>query len=110
MCQVRYIIARIPIVCMSCQIVAANDALSAQTTVFVDCKHVTLCTMYRVPIYITSLGAREDIYSAAHANGGVVLHDIINNAFAQKAVAKGADGLVAVAAGAAVLMLARTVT
>ncbi len=55
---------------------------------------------YRVPIYITSLGAREDIYAAAHASGGVVLHDIINNAFAQKAVAKGADGLVAVAAGA----------
>jgi nitronate monooxygenase len=54
-----------------------------------------------VPIYITSLGAREDIYAAAHASGGVVLHDVINNAFAQKAISKGADGLVAVAAGVA---------
>jgi hypothetical protein len=61
---------------------------------------VSLCVRYRVPIYITSLGAREDIYAAAHASGGVVLHDIISNAFAQKAIAKGADGLVAVAAGA----------
>ncbi len=52
-----------------------------------------------MPLYITSLGAREDIYAAAHSSGGVVLHDIINNAFAQKAIAKGADGLVAVAAG-----------
>ncbi len=60
-----------------------------------------------MPIYITSLGAREDIYTAAHANGGVVLHDIINNSFAQKAVSKGADGLVAVAAGARLLPRAR---
>ena len=62
---------------------------------------VTFCPRYRVPIYITSLGAREDIYAAAHASGGVVLHDVINNAFAQKAISKGADGLVAVAAGVA---------
>ena len=53
-----------------------------------------------MPIYITSLGAREDIYAAAHSSGGVVLHDVISNAFAHKAISKGADGLVAVAAGA----------
>jgi len=61
---------------------------------------MVLCVKYKVPIYITSLGAREDIYQAAHSHGGVVLHDIINNAFAHKAIEKGADGLVAVAAGA----------
>lgn len=59
-----------------------------------------LCVKYRVPIYITSLGAREDINAAAHSHGGVVLHDIINNRFAHKAIEKGADGLIAVAAGA----------
>jgi nitronate monooxygenase len=59
---------------------------------------ICLCR-YRVPLYITSLGAREDIYAAAHSSGGVVLHDIINNSFARKAISKGADGLVAVAAG-----------
>ncbi len=59
-----------------------------------------LCVKYKVPIYITSLGAREDINAAAHSYGGVVLHDIINNKFARKAVEKGADGLIAVAAGA----------
>ena len=61
---------------------------------------MVLCVKYKVPIYITSLGAREDIYQAAHSHGGVVLHDIINNAFAHKALEKGADGLIAVAAGA----------
>jgi len=61
---------------------------------------MVLCVKYKVPIYITSLGAREDINAAAHSHGGVVLHDIINNAFAHKAIEKGADGLVAVAAGA----------
>ena len=61
---------------------------------------MVLCVKYKVPIYITSLGAREDVYQAAHSHGGVVLHDIINNAFAHKAIEKGADGLVAVAAGA----------
>ncbi len=55
---------------------------------------------YKVPITITSLGAREDINAAAHSYGGVVLHDIINNKFAHKAIDKGADGLIAVAAGA----------
>jgi len=59
-----------------------------------------MCVKYKVPIYITSLGAREDINAAAHSYGGVVLHDIINNRFARKAIEKGADGLVAVAAGA----------
>ena len=59
-----------------------------------------MCVKYKVPIYITSLGAREDINAAAHSYGGVVLHDIINNRFAHKAIEKGADGLVAVAAGA----------
>ncbi|MFI8980816.1 NAD(P)H-dependent flavin oxidoreductase [Ectopseudomonas khazarica] len=59
-----------------------------------------LCVKYRVPIIITSLGAREDIYAATHSYGGVVLHDVINNAFARKAIEKGADGLIAVAAGA----------
>ncbi|WP_394787992.1 NAD(P)H-dependent flavin oxidoreductase, partial [Rhodoferax sp.] len=59
-----------------------------------------MCVKYQVPIYITSLGAREDINAAAHSYGGVVLHDIINNRFAHKAIEKGADGLVAVAAGA----------
>lgn len=55
---------------------------------------------HQVPIVITSLGAREDVYEAVHAYGGIVLHDIINNKFARKAIEKGADGLVAVAAGA----------
>jgi len=59
-----------------------------------------LCAKYKVPILISSLGAREDINQAAHSFGAVVLHDIINNKFAHKAIEKGADGLVAVAAGA----------
>jgi len=59
-----------------------------------------MCVKYKVPITITSLGAREDINAAAHSYGGVVLHDIINNKFAHKAIEKGADGLIAVAAGA----------
>ena len=59
-----------------------------------------LCVKYKVPVIITSLGAREEINQAAHSYGGVVLHDIINNTFAHKAIDKGADGLIAVAAGA----------
>ena len=59
-----------------------------------------VCARYKVPIVITSLGARTDINDAVHGWGGVVMHDIINNAFAHKAVEKGADGLIAVAAGA----------
>ena len=61
---------------------------------------MALCVKYKVPVIITSLGAREEINQAAHSYGGVVLHDIINNAFAHKAIDKGADGLIAVAAGA----------
>jgi nitronate monooxygenase len=61
---------------------------------------VELAVKYRVPITITSLGAREDVNAAMHSYGGVVLHDIINNKFARKAVEKGADGLIPVAAGA----------
>ncbi|OYT88333.1 MAG: nitronate monooxygenase [Burkholderiales bacterium PBB6] len=59
-----------------------------------------VCAKYKVPIVITSLGARVDVNEAVHAWGGVVMHDIINNAFAHKAIEKGADGLIAVAAGA----------
>ena len=55
---------------------------------------------YRVPVVITSLGAREDVNQAIHSYGGIVLHDVINNVFARKAIEKGADGLIAVAAGA----------
>ncbi len=55
---------------------------------------------YKVPVIITSLGARTDVNDAIHSYGGVVLHDIINNFFAKKAIEKGADGLIAVAAGA----------
>ena len=61
---------------------------------------MAMCVKYKVPIIITSLGAREEINQAAHSYGGVVLHDIINNKFAHQAIEKGADGLVAVAAGA----------
>ena len=61
---------------------------------------MAVCAKYHVPIVITSLGARVDINEAVHAWGGVVLHDIINNFFARKAIEKGADGLIAVAAGA----------
>jgi nitronate monooxygenase len=59
-----------------------------------------VCAKYKVPVVITSLGARTDVNDAVHAWGGIVLHDIIDNRFAKKAVEKGADGLIAVAAGA----------
>ncbi|PAE18447.1 nitronate monooxygenase [Bacillus sp. 7504-2] len=59
-----------------------------------------LCVKYKVPIIITSLGAREEVNVAAHSYGGIVFHDVINNRFARKAIDKGADGLIAVAAGA----------
>ncbi|MDN3016885.1 nitronate monooxygenase family protein [Paenibacillus sp. BSR1-1] len=61
---------------------------------------VELCKKYKVPIIITSLGAREDVNAAIHSYGGIVMHDVINNKFAHKAIEKGADGLIAVAAGA----------
>ena len=59
-----------------------------------------VCVKHEVPITICSLGAREEIYQAVHSYGGVALHDVINNTFAKKAVSKGADGLIPVAAGA----------
>jgi nitronate monooxygenase len=59
-----------------------------------------LCVRHKVPIVITSLGAREEVNQAVHSYGGIVLHDVIDNRFARKAIEKGADGLVAVAAGA----------
>jgi len=58
------------------------------------------CVDYKVPIVITSLGAREDVNEAVHSYGGIVLHDVISDRFARKAIDKGADGLIAVAAGA----------
>ena len=61
---------------------------------------VELCVKHKVPIIITSLGARPELNEAIHSYGGIVLHDIINNRFAHKAIEKGADGLIAVAAGA----------
>ena len=69
----------------------SNDRLDADMAV---------CAKYQVPLVITSLGARVEVNDAVHAWGGIVLHDVINNSFAHKAVDKGADGLVAVAAGA----------
>lgn len=59
-----------------------------------------LCVKYKVPIIITSLGANEKINQAAHSYGGIVLHDVINQRFARKAIEKGADGLICVATGA----------
>ena len=63
-------------------------------------RDLELCAKYKVPITITSLGAREDVNRSVHAYGGIVLHDVIDNAFARKAIDKGADGLIAVASGA----------
>ena len=59
-----------------------------------------LTVKWKAPMVITSLGAREDVNNAVHSYGGLVMHDIINDRFAHKAVEKGADGLIAVAAGA----------
>ncbi|MAA86878.1 NAD(P)H-dependent flavin oxidoreductase [Haliea salexigens] len=59
-----------------------------------------MCVKYKVPIVITSLGAKEMVNEAVHSYGGIVLHDVINNRFAHKAIEKGADGLIAVASGA----------
>jgi nitronate monooxygenase len=61
---------------------------------------LALCVKYKVPVVITSLGAREDVNQAVHSYGGIVLHDVINVTFAKKALEKGADGLIAVCAGA----------
>ncbi len=59
-----------------------------------------MCVKYKVPVVITSLGAQEEVNKAVHSYGGVVFHDVINNRFAKKSIEKGADGLIAVAAGA----------
>jgi nitronate monooxygenase len=69
----------------------SNDRLMAD---------LELCVKYKVPLIITSLGAREDVNAAIHTYGGLVFHDIINDRFARKAIEKGADGLIPVAAGA----------
>jgi len=63
-------------------------------------RDLEICARWNVPIWITSLGARPEVNEVAHGCGGVVLHDVINNTFARKAIDKGADGLIAVAAGA----------
>lgn len=63
-------------------------------------RDLEICARWNVPIWITSLGARVEVNEAAHSCGGVALHDVINNTFAKKAISKGADGLIAVAAGA----------
>ncbi|HXQ63505.1 MAG TPA: nitronate monooxygenase family protein [Steroidobacteraceae bacterium] len=61
---------------------------------------LAVCARFKVPITITSLGARREVNDSIHAYGGLVLHDVINDTFAHKAIEKGADGLIAVAAGA----------
>jgi len=61
---------------------------------------VELCVKFKVPVVITSLGARPEVFDAIHSYGGICLHDVINNRFAHKAIEKGADGLICVAAGA----------
>jgi len=63
-------------------------------------RDIEICARWKVPIWITSLGARVEVNEAAHSCGGITLHDIINDRFAHKAIEKGADGLIAVAAGA----------
>jgi nitronate monooxygenase len=69
----------------------SNDRLEAD---------LETCAKWQVPIVITSLGAREDLNTAVHGWGGITLHDVIDDRFARKAIEKGADGLIAVAAGA----------
>lgn len=63
-------------------------------------RDIEICARHEVPVWITSLGARVEVNEAAHSCGGITLHDVINDRFARKAVEKGADGLIAVAAGA----------
>jgi len=63
-------------------------------------RDLEVCVKHKVPLIITSLGAREEVNAAVHSYGGTVMHDVINNQFARKAIEKGADGLIAVAAGA----------
>jgi nitronate monooxygenase len=61
---------------------------------------VAMCVKYKVPVVITSLGARTEVFEAIHSYGGMVLHDVIDQTFARKAIEKGADGLILVASGA----------
>ena len=61
---------------------------------------VEMCVKHKVPVVITSLGARPEVFEAIHSYGGICVHDVINNRFAHKAIEKGADGLICVAAGA----------
>ena len=61
---------------------------------------IAMCVKHKVPVVITSLGAREDLNGAIHSYGGITLHDVINDKHAHKAIEKGADGLIPVAAGA----------
>lgn len=63
-------------------------------------RDLEICVKWKVPIVITSLGARDEVYAAVGSYGGITLHDVINNRFAHKAIEKGATGLIAVAAGA----------
>jgi nitronate monooxygenase len=77
---------------------AVNQIVHKSNTRLED--DMALTVKWKAPIVITSLGAREDVNSAVHEYGGITLHDIINNRFAHKAIEKGADGLIAVAAGA----------
>ncbi|MEP3430626.1 MAG: nitronate monooxygenase family protein [Roseibium sp.] len=63
-------------------------------------RDVEICARWKVPIWITSMGARPEVNEAAHSCGGIALHDVINNTYARKAIDKGADGLIAVCAGA----------
>ena len=77
---------------------AVNQIVHASNTRFEE--DVALCEKWKVPIVITSLGARVELNEAVHRWGGITLHDIINDVFAHKAIDKGADGLIAVAAGA----------
>tara|TARA_B100000686_G_scaffold106676_2_gene113778 strand:- start:2031 stop:3008 length:978 start_codon:yes stop_codon:yes gene_type:complete len=78
---------------------AVNQIVHKSNDVRLD-KDMEMCVKYKVPVVITSLGARPEVNDAIHSYGGIVLHDVINNRFAHKAIEKGADGLIAVAAGA----------
>ena len=77
---------------------AVNQIVHGSNTRLFD--DIELSVKYKVPITITSLGAKVEVNEAAHSYGGIVFHDVINQKFAHKAIEKGADGLIAVASGA----------
>lgn len=77
----------------------AVNQIVHRTNVRLD-RDIQACVDHRVPVVITSLGAQTEVYDAIHSYGGIVLHDVINDRFARKAIEKGADGVIAVAAGA----------